>query len=118
MCLCESVPTCVQVPRGGERAPSPLELNLEEFVSHLKQVLASELRSSGRASLTAKPYLQAPQSLLDRNKISLKKKVKASSGDFSLRMLSESIPSYVCEIVSCFIRMGIHINPRNLYFRY
>jgi hypothetical protein len=84
----------MQLPRGRKRASSPLE----EFVSHLKLVLTSELRSSGRASLTAEQYLQPLKSLLGRNK-KKKKKAKASSGDFSVRILSRNIPSYICEIV-------------------
>lgn len=75
ICVCESMPTCVQVPRGGKRALSPPELNLQEFVNHLKWGLASELRSCGRASLTAEPCLQ-PLKSLDRNKISFKRKPK------------------------------------------
>ena len=69
MCLCESMATCMQLPRGRKRASSPLE----EFVSHLKLVLTSELRSSGRASLTAEQYLQPLKSLLGRNKKKKKK---------------------------------------------
>lgn len=68
MCLWVCNHMCLSTQRWEEGIESS-GAELQEFVSHLTWVLASELRYCGRASLPAEPYLQ-PLKRLDRNKIS------------------------------------------------